>query len=229
MRVTLNIDAGEHPDELGELYSLADIVNIACGGHAGDDTSMRRVLAACKQHGTRAGAHPSYADREGFGRRAQTMAPAALRSLVAAQCGRLHAHAQALGVTVAFMKPHGALYHAADASPELAHAVVCGAVDVLGAAITVIGPAHGSLAEAALAAGASFAREAFADRAVGPDGKLVARDKPGAVLTSPIEAAARATELASSPEVDTVCVHGDTARAVEIARAVREALEGARR
>lgn len=226
-RPFLNIDAGEYPDEPEDLFALADVVSIACGGHAGDDDTMRLALARCARFATRAGAHPSFADRESFGRRPQAITPDALRVLVRDQCARLALHAGAAGLTIAHVKPHGALYHAADADPALANALVAGAVDALGAALTCIGPPSGALAEAARAMAIAFAREGFADRGVGPDGKLLPRGQPGAVLSDPEGAAARATALASSGRVDTLCVHGDTPNAVEIAAAVGRAL-GAR-
>jgi 5-oxoprolinase (ATP-hydrolysing) subunit A len=225
MRVWLNIDAGELPDEPEELALLAHVVNVACGVHAGDDASMRRLVRTCAASGTGLGAHPSYADREGFGRRPREIAPDALRAVVAEQCERLLAHAEAEGVRVAFVKPHGALYHAADADRAIAEAVVAGAVEVLGYDVTVIGPAGGALADACATAGVALAREGFADRGVGPDGKLLPRGAPGALLPDPRAAAARAAELVSSGLVDTVCVHGDTPGSVAIARAVREALD----
>jgi 5-oxoprolinase (ATP-hydrolysing) subunit A len=223
-RVWLNIDAGELDDEPEELLALAHVVNVACGGHAGDDASMHRVVGRCATLGTGIGAHPSYADREGFGRRAQAVTPERLRALVAEQCERLLAHAEAAGVRVAYVKPHGALYHAADAERALAEALVAGAVEVLGYDVTVIGPAGGALADAAARAGVALAREGFADRGLGPDGKLLPRGSPGALILEPAAAALRAAELASSGRVDTVCVHGDTPGSVAIARAVRGAL-----
>jgi UPF0271 protein len=137
--VTLNIDAGELPDDPEELYALADVLNVACGGHAGDEASMRRVLAACARAGTRAGAHPSFVDREGFGRRAVTVSPPRLCAEVAEQCELLLEQGDALGVKIAFVKPHGALYHAADADLALARAVVGGAVEALGYELTMVG------------------------------------------------------------------------------------------
>jgi UPF0271 protein len=225
--VTLNVDAGELPDEDPALYALADVLHIACGGHAGDEASMRRVLEACAANGTRAGAHPSYVDRDGFGRRALEVAPDVLRAQVAEQCERLLAVADAARVKVASVKPHGALYHAADRDPALARAVVGGAVEALGYDVVIVGPAGGALAEAAGEAGVGFAREGFADRGVGPDGKLLPRGQPGALVTDPAVAAARARELAFGGAIDTLCVHGDTPGAAVIARAVRAALDEA--
>lgn len=223
-RPLLNVDGGEHDDEPLELYALADVIHVACGGHAGDDASMERVTRACAGVGTRVGAHPSYEDREGFGRRAKTVAPDVLAASIASQCSRLLAVAERVGVALVSMKPHGALYHAAHADDATAHACVEGALQALGSAIAIVGPAGGALERAARAAGVPFQREAFADRGVRADGTLVPRGEPGALVTDPAVAAARARELAAQGAVDTICIHGDTAGAAFIARAVRAAL-----
>lgn len=223
MRPLLNVDGGEHADEPVELYALADVVHVACGGHAGDDASMERVSRACAAAGTRVGAHPSYEDREGFGRRAREVAPAELTVSVAAQCTRLRAIAERCGVTLASVKLHGALYHAAHADEHAARACVEGILRALGT-IAIVGPAGGALERATLAAGAPFLREAFADRGVRADGTLVARGEPGALVGDPLVAAGRARELAARGDVDTLCIHADTPGAVAIARAVRESL-----
>src|SRR5260370_11769268 len=121
LRVLLNMDLGELPGESEDLYELADIANIACGAHAGDETSMRRAVGFCRNHRATLGAHPSYPDREGFGRRACRISAPALRQSVAQQCALLAAIARTLGESIAFVKPHGALYHAAAvdvATPE---------------------------------------------------------------------------------------------------------------
>jgi UPF0271 protein len=220
----LNVDGGELDDEPVELYALADVIHVACGGHAGDDASMERVTRACARLGTGVGAHPSYEDREGFGRRAQTVAPDVLAGSIASQCARLLAIATRADLTVASVKPHGALYHAAHADDAVARACVEGAVRALGSAISIVGQAGGALERAAHAAGVSFQREAFADRGARPDGTLIPRGEPGALVVDPAVAAARARELAASGEVDTLCIHGDTPGAVLIARAVRDAL-----
>jgi UPF0271 protein len=221
--VIVNLDGGERDDEPAELYALADLVHVACGGHAGDDASMERVARACAAAGTKVGAHPSYVDREGFGRRAESVAPELLGAQVQAQCARLRAVAERLGIAVTTVKPHGALYHAADRDPELARACVEGAARALGD-VAVVGPAGGALEAAARARGLSYLREAFADRGVRADGSLVPRGEAGALLTDPAAAAARARALASRGDVETVCVHGDTPGAVALLRAVREAL-----
>jgi UPF0271 protein len=224
--VLLNIDAGETPDEPERLFELAHLVSIACGGHAGDARSMDQALALCKRFGTRAGAHPSFADREGFGRRVLQLTPDALEQSVADQVGALAVAAARAGVALAYVKPHGALYHACDREGPLAEAVVRASLRALGhAAFTVIGPAGGALSRAAHAHALPFAREGFADRGVRPDGSLVPRGEPGALVTDPDRARARAQQLSRSGEVETICVHADTPCALAIATAVREELD----
>lgn len=223
MRPVLNLDGGEHDDEPEELYALADVVHIACGGHAGDDASMDRVTGACVRVGTRVGAHPSYDDREGFGRRARVVAPDVLAASIAAQCGRLRSIAERQGASLVSVKPHGALYHAAHGDTAIAKACVEGIVRALGS-IAIVGPPGGALERTARAAGVPFLREAFADRGVRPDGSLIPRGEPGALIDDETVAAARARELAARDDVDTVCIHADTPGALGIARAVRAAL-----
>jgi UPF0271 protein len=221
--VFLNIDAGELADEPVDLYALAHAVNVACGGHAGDEASMMRVVAACLARGTRIGAHPSYEDREGFGRTEQDVAAADVERLVRAQCSRLAEIAARLAANVTHVKPHGALYHAAHRDDALALAVVTGARGALGN-VLVVGPPEGALRRAADAAHMPYAREGFADRAMRADGSLVPRGQPGAVITDADRARAQAKDLASRGTFDTLCVHGDSPNALAIARAVREAL-----
>lgn len=220
----MNLDAGEHDDEPEQLWAQFDVLNIACGGHAGDAASMERVVAWCVAADRAIGAHPSYPDRAGFGRRSLAMAADALGDAVAEQCAALVAIARRHDRAVSYLKPHGALYHDAAASPALARAVVAAAARTLGAGITVIGPPDGALRDAAAAHGLGYAREGFADRRMRPDGKLVPRSEPGALLTAPGEAAAQARALAA--HVDTICCHADTPGALAIATAVHEALHG---
>jgi UPF0271 protein len=227
--VWLNIDLGELPGEPEALYAYAHIANVACGGHAGDDASMKRAISLCRTFGTRLGAHPSYPDRDGFGRRPLALSPATLRAHLAEQCGRLASLARELGEPIATVKPHGALYHAAHRDPALAEALVEASLESLGTEVVVIGPPRGALAAAAAGAGLGYAREAFADRRVRPDGSLVARGEPGALVLDPVDAAARARERARDPDIDTICVHGDTPQAVVLAGAVRSALDAAAR
>jgi UPF0271 protein len=201
---------------------MFDILNIACGGHAGDAASMDRVVAWCVGAGCAIGAHPSYPDRPNFGRRSLAIEPAALAASVAEQCAALAAIVRRHDRTVSYVKPHGALYHDAAASPALADAVVSAAIGALGDGITVIGPPAGALRAAAEALGVGYASEGFADRRMRPDGGLVPRSEPGALLTDPTEAAAQARRLAG--QVDTICCHADTPGALAIAGAVHRAL-----
>ncbi len=221
----LNIDAGELASEPDELYGLAHVVNIACGGHAGDDASMRRVLSCCNRFGVRAGAHPSYPDRAGFGRAAMTMTSDALEGVVAEQCHALASAARAENdVRIATVKLHGALYHAANERPDVARAALQGAIEALGRDITVIGPPTGIMLATARELGLAICREGFADRNVRADGSLIPRGEANALIDDPSLAVVRASELVKSGNVDTLCVHGDGPNALAIARAVRAVL-----
>lgn len=221
----LVLDAGERDDETEELWARADVLAVACGGHAGDAASMRRLADFCRARPRPAlGAHPSYPDRAGFGRRSIAMASDVLEARVAEQCAALAAIARDTNTKVRFVKPHGALWHDARAREDVASAVLRGAIAALGRDVVVIGPTDGALRAATAAIGVAYAREGFADRGVRPDGTLVPRGEPGALVTDPATAAARARALATSVEM--VCVHGDGPNALAIARAVREALDG---
>jgi UPF0271 protein len=222
--VLLNVDLGELPDEPEELYACAHLANVACGGHAGDEATMQRAVELCVRYRAALGAHPSYPDRAGFGRRHVAMSHADVRAAIAIQCAALAGVARALGRPVTFVKAHGALYHAAREDAGVAAALVAGAREALGEGVTLVGPAAGELARAVVAAGLAYAREGFADRATRADGTLVPRAEPGAVLTDPAQAAERARTLVAAGDVDTICVHGDTPGAVAIARAVRAVL-----
>jgi len=225
--VLLNLDAGEYPDEPDELWGLADVLSIACGGHAGDEQSMERVVAFCAgRERPRIGAHPSYPDRANFGRVSMKLDPAALRASITEQLVALEVIADAHGRHVEYVKPHGALYHDASAHEALAREVVHVTRDLLGHDIVIIGPERGWLREICNASRWWYLREGFADRAVRSDGSLVPRSEPGALITEPQLAAARARELVG--KVDTICVHADTPGALVIARAVRQVLDEVR-
>jgi len=226
-QVDLNVDLGELPGEPAELFALATVANVACGGHAGDRASMARAVSFALTRGTRLSAHPSYPDRAGFGRASMAMDPAELCASVEAQCAALQAVARKLGYPVAMVKPHGALYHDAARDPALAAAVIEGAargLSVAAADLTIVGPPRGALLEEALRRGARYAREGFADRAYQADGALVPRSQPGALVTDPGACAKQALALAGAGGLETLCVHGDTKDAVSIAARVREAL-----
>ena len=240
--VSLNVDLGELEAEPDDLYALATTVNIACGGHAGDATSMARAVALAHAAGATIAAHPSYPDRAGFGRTSMVIALPELRDAIAEQCAALQGAARMQDVAahradrargaataaaggVRAVKLHGALYHDAARDPAIAEAVMEGAARGLGVSqVTWIGPGRGALFDLARAAGLPYLREGFADRGLLPDGSLVPRGQPGALIENPARAADQALSLARSGHVETVCVHSDTRGAVAIARAVRAAL-----
>lgn len=221
-----NVDAGELDDEPAELWSLAHLLHVACGGHAGDATSMRRALARAAAAGARVGAHPSYPDREGFGRRTVAIAPGALAQSLRAQCASLRALADEAGVALTSVKPHGALYHDAARSPALARDLAELTRDLFGPGAALVGPPGppSALGDAARAAGLAYLREGFADRGYGVDGALLPRSAEGALLTDPDAAVAQARALWASGAVDTLCVHGDNPAALPLLRALRAAL-----
>ncbi len=193
--VDLNIDLGELPREPAELFGLATVVNVACGGHAGDTASMARAVSFAMTRGARLAAHPSYPDREGFGRGTMPMASGGARGVGGGAVRGLQAVARKLGYPASTMKPHGALYHDASRDPALAAAVIEGAARGLAispADLTVVGPPRGALLEEALRRGARYAREGFADRAYQADGTLVPRSEPGALVTDPAACARQA-------------------------------------
>jgi UPF0271 protein len=230
VQIDLNSDLGEGFGawRLGDDEALLDVVtsaNVACGFHAGDPITMRRVCLAAAARGVAIGAQVGYRDLAGFGRRRIDMAPDELAADVLYQLGALDAFARAAGVRVRYVKPHGALYNTAADDAGQANAIVA-AVLAYDATLPLLGLPGSALARAAADSGVPFAAEAFADRAYTPDGRLVPRSEPGAVLTDPQTIAARAVAFVrDGPAVPaSICVHGDTPGAVAIARAVRDAL-----
>jgi UPF0271 protein len=227
--VDLNADFGEAVDEKGwtgeeRLLSLVTSVSIACGGHAGDRASMRRAVAAAARRGVAVGAHPSYPDRDGFGRRPMRMPAEVLRAAVGVQVAALAGIAAELGVAVGHVKPHGALYHAAGRDPEVAAAVAAGVAAAGGEGWVLVGQAGSPGLAAWQRLGWRVAAEGFVDRRYEADGSLRDRAVAGAVLDDPAEAAAQAVELARRGDVATLCVHGDNPQAVALVAAVRRAL-----
>jgi UPF0271 protein len=217
----LNADLGEGVTDDDALLAVVTSANVACGFHAGTEETMRRVAAVAAERGVAVGAHVSYRDREGFGRRAMSVPARELAADVLAQVRAL----AAAGARVRYVKPHGALYNTAAADRDVA-AAVCAGVAAFGV-LPVLGLPGSELLTAARAAGLPAVPEGFPDRAYRADGTLVPRGEPGAVLDDPAQIAARAVELARGRTVRSVCVHGDAPAAVEAARAARAALEAA--
>ena len=226
-RLSLNMDLGELAEESEELYSIATMVNLACGGHAGDPASMQRALVLARDAGARVAAHPSYPDRAGFGRTTMKISAVELERSLHDQMALLVELGNVLGVTITAVKPHGALYHDAANSNEIAEILLSAIDSACTKPITLVGPTHGVLMDLATKQNNSYEREGFADRTYLPDGSLVPRSHAGALITEPGRAAAQALRLAFTGQFETLCVHGDTPGAIEIARAVRRALDDA--
>ncbi|MBD3914594.1 LamB/YcsF family protein [Nocardioides hwasunensis] len=218
--VDLNADLGEEvTDDVG-LLEVVTSANVACGFHAGNEDVMRTACAEAVRRGVSVGAQVSYDDRENFGRVARDVRPDVLRDQVAQQVGVLATIAASEGGAVAYLKPHGALYHRVASDGEQALAVLDGSGD-----LPVLGMPGSLLLRHARERGRGVRLEGFPDRGYSDDGGLLPRDRPGALVTDPEVIAARAVALAR--EVDSVCVHGDSPGAVDAARAVRRTLEAA--
>jgi UPF0271 protein len=239
--IDLNSDLGEGHGSwsMGDDDALLGVVssaNVACGFHAGDAAIMRHVCEQAAERKVSIGAHVSYRDLAGFGRRFIDMEPDILRQEVIYQLGALDGFARVVGQKVRYIKPHGALYNTIGRHEEQAAAVVA-AVRDYDPTLTCLGLSGSAWLRLASEAGLPTAHEAFADRAYTPDGTLVPRKEPGSVLHDADEIARRCVAMvAGEPiadvngdpitlEVDSICVHGDTAGAVEIAQRVRGALQ----
>jgi UPF0271 protein len=216
MRIDLNADLGESRErwESGEDEALLDVVtsaNVCTGAYAGDDDLIAATCAAAVARGVAIGAQVGYPDRHGFGRRAMDVSQSALADELSRQIAHLAALAALVGGTVTYVKPHGALYHrvVADAQQRAALERAADALPILGLA------------------GTGFSLdEGFADRGYLPDGGLIPREQPGALITDPNAAGAQSVRLLGTG-VDSICVHSDTPGALTVARAVRSALEAA--
>jgi UPF0271 protein len=241
--VDLNADLGESFGRwtLGDdarLVTHLTSANVACGFHAGDFLVMERTVALCRRAGVAVGAQPGYPDLLGFGRRAMAFDPDEVESMVRYQIGALEAFCRAHEVELHHVKPHGALYNQAAADPGLASAIAR-ATARFSRTLPLYGLASSeAMASAAADAGLRFIPEAFADRRYLADGSLQPRSERGAVLTDPAAAAAQAVSIAAGAvtavdgarvdlRAETICCHGDTPGAVEIAAAVRAALVAA--
>jgi UPF0271 protein len=239
--IDLNADVGESFGawRLGDDESLMASVssaNIACGVHAGDPSVIRRTLALARQHGVAAGAHPGYPDLAGFGRREMALSPEEVTDLVLYQVAALAGMAAAEGLRLTHVKPHGALYNKA-ARDQPTAAAIARAIALVDRRLVLFGLSGSALVDAGRREGLRVAAEAFADRGYEANGRLRARELPGALVTDPADVVTRALRLIEHQTVsavdgstiavaaDTICVHGDTPGAAELARRLRAGLE----
>lgn len=229
MTIDLNSDMGESFGAYtigadADLLRVVSSANVACGAHAGDPSVMRQTVRAAKAAGVAVGAHPGFPDLAGFGRREMRMPAQEIEDAVIAQIAALAGVAAVEGVRLAHVKPHGALYNMAAKDAAMADAIAA-AIAAVDRSLVMVGLPASALERAAQQAGLTFAAEGFADRAYEPDGTLVARSKPGALITDPGRAADGALQLARSGRVRTICIHSDTPGAAAIGTAVRRALD----
>lgn len=233
--IDLNCDLGEGAGHDAELMPLVTSANIACGAHAGGEAEMRATVHLAQRHGVSIGAHPGFADREYFGRRELNVTPGEIVRLVRTQLELLIGIAAETGGRVSHVKPHGALYNLAARDARTADAVA-EAVAGVDPRLRLYGLAGGELLNAGRAKGLGVAAEVFADRTYQSDGTLTPRDRPDALLPDAAAGIAQVLRMIREGRVastegrdvdvsaDTLCLHGDGARAVEFARAVRAAL-----
>lgn len=234
-RIDFNCDLGEGmPDEAAILPYISS-ASLACGFHAGEPEALRISLRACRELGVSVGAHPSFPDREGFGRHEMPCTPAQVYAQTLYQLGALGALARVEGVTLRHVKPHGALYNLAARDADIARAIAA-AVRDFDPELYLFGLAGSALTEAGMDEGLRVAHEVFAERRYEADGRLTPRSHPDAVIASLEEAIAQVRCMLQSGEViarsgeripiraDTLCLHGDRPDAASFARALREAL-----
>ena len=221
-RIDLNADLGEGVTDDTGLLAVVSSANVACGFHAGDPTVMRDVCEGAARRGVVVGAQVSYRYRAGFGRRPMDVAPDLLTAWVAEQVGALREVAAAAGVAVAYLKPHGALYNRVADDESQAAAVLEGSDD-----LPVLGLPGSVVLRLAEERGRDVVPEGFPDRGYTPEGRLVPRGRPGALVEGRDQVAQNAVALAAAGTVRTVCVHGDSPDAVATAQAVRDALRAA--
>ena len=243
MKVDINCDMGESfgPWGMGadaEVMPHITSANVACGAHAGDPSVMRRTVRLARAAEVSIGAHPGFADLQGFGRREMKVDPVELEDSLIAQIGALAAIAQAEGAPLQHVKAHGALYNMAAREPALA-AAIARAIAACAPTLIMFGLPNSPMIEAGQAAGLRVAAEGFADRSYEEDASLTPRSRPGAVIHEPEAVVLRALRMVRDGvvltaggrevplRVDTICVHGDTPGAPELARRIHEALRAA--
>ncbi|KLN54770.1 5-oxoprolinase subunit PxpA [Variovorax paradoxus] len=236
MQIDLNADLGEGAGSDEALLGLVSSANIACGWHAGDAKTMRQCVRWAIEHGVAIGAHPSFPDRENFGRSTMHLPPDEIVANVLYQVGALAAIARAEGGKLSHVKAHGQLYNQAVKEPELADAL-CEAVRRFDPSLRFFGLAGSGMIDAARRAGLTSVEEVFADRGYMPDGSLVPRSQPGALIEDEEQSLAQTLSLVRDRKVtaidgsivpvnaQTVCLHGDGAHALAFARRIRDRLQ----
>lgn len=240
-KIDLNCDLGEsygayHLGMDEEIIPLISSANVACGFHAGDFNTMAKTARLCAESGISIGAHPGFPDLQGFGRRNMNLSPAEVRNLITYQVGALEAFCRSAGARLRHVKPHGALYNMAAKNAELAKAI-CQGIYAFDPSLILLGLSGSEMLKQAKEVGLPYAAEVFADRAYEDDGTLVARSKPGAMITDEDEAVRRVIRMILEHKVtsisgkeieicpDSVCVHGDSPKALLFVRKIRTALE----
>lgn len=234
--VDLNCDMGEGCPNDAELMKYVSSANIACGYHAGDPETMRKTVELALENSVAIGAHPGYLDRENFGRTAMSLSPAEIFQLVTDQLVIMQDVCRSMGARLNHVKPHGALYNQAAVDPTLSRAIA-DAVISFAPELVLYGLSGSFIISEAEAAGLKTSSEVFADRTYQNDGTLTPRTKPGALITESDAAIAQVVEMVDKQTVrtlagetvpikaETICLHGDGATAVELAKAIRESLE----
>ena len=240
-KIDLNCDLGESYGTYrlgmdGQIIPLISSANVACGFHAGDFNTMAKTVGLCKESGVSIGAHPGFPDLQGFGRRNMSLSPAEVQNLITYQVGALAAFCRSAGVRLRHVKPHGALYNMAAKDSALARAICQGVYD-FDSSLILLGLSGSEMLRQAREIGLPCAAEVFADRAYEEDGTLVPRGKPGAMITDEEEAVRRVIGMILNHRVqaitgkeieicpDSVCVHGDSEKALLFVKKIRSALE----
>jgi UPF0271 protein len=229
--IDVNCDMGESADAVRgglqeSLMPWITSVNVACGGHAGDEGLMAETIATALKHNVSIGAHPSYPDRANFGRMSMKLGADELARSVGDQIRELARIAKSLKTELRHVKAHGALYNDAAYDPATAEAIAAGAA-LFSRELVLVGPLGSKMLQVFSSLGFRTAAEAFADRRYEPDGSLRARSFPDALITDPAQAAIQALKYAEGGKVQTLCVHSDTPGALVIARAVAAGLDSA--
>lgn len=234
--IDLNCDMGEGFDTDALIMPLISSVNIACGYHAGDEQTIRKTIGLALEYGVAIGAHPSYPDRNGFGRNAMQLSANELHQIIVEQVNLIKAIAIEMGAWLHHVKPHGALYNTAAKDTDTA-ITIAQAIHEIDPALSLYGLPHSESARAASAVGLKYANEVFADRTYTDEGQLTPRNEPNAMISDEEEAMAQVLMMVCDGRIqstlgkiipvkaDTICIHGDGPHAFPFAKKIRQTLE----